>query len=76
MWETFKENLSEDLIHAARQNGQSIENAINRGYRIIAKKLNTEATEGRNFQYWVQTFGFEDIDNFELQDNQENLNTD
>ncbi|KAH0549610.1 hypothetical protein KQX54_011098 [Cotesia glomerata] len=51
--ETFKENLSEDFIHAVRQNGQPKENAINRGYRIITRKLNTEATEGRNFQYWV-----------------------
>lgn len=76
LWETFQENLSEDFIHAARQNGQPIENAINRAYRIIAKKLNTEATEGRNFQYWVQTFGFEDIHNYDLEDNQDNSNTD
>ncbi|CAG5059903.1 unnamed protein product [Parnassius apollo] len=43
---------------------------------VIAKKLNTEATEGRNFQYWVQNFDFEDIDNYGLEDSQENLNTD
>lgn len=34
---------------AARKSGQSIENAINHSYKIIAKKLNTNATEGRNF---------------------------
>ncbi|CAH2086126.1 unnamed protein product [Euphydryas editha] len=39
LWETFKENLSEDFIH-------------------------------------VQNFGFENIDNYDLEDNQENLNTD
>ncbi|CAH0716011.1 unnamed protein product, partial [Brenthis ino] len=76
LWEKFKENLSEDFIRAIRQNGKPIENAINRGYRMIARKLNTETTEGRNFQYWSQNFGFEDIDNYDLEDNQENLNTD
>ncbi|GBP65115.1 hypothetical protein EVAR_5261_1 [Eumeta japonica] len=76
LWDTFKENLSEDFIHAARRNGQSVNSAINRAYRIIAHKLNTEATEGRNFQYWVRTFGFEDIGDYDIEINQSTVNAD
>nr|XP_042901178.1 uncharacterized protein LOC122269910 [Parasteatoda tepidariorum] len=65
LWELFKEDLAEDFIREARRTGGSIEEAIKRAYRIIAHKLNTEATEGRNFRYWVQTHGMEDIDNYE-----------
>lgn len=46
---TFKVNLAEDFIYAARLNRQSIDHAINRTDRIIAHTLNAEATEGRNF---------------------------
>ena len=49
----FKEELAEDFIREARRNTTSIEEAIKRAYRIIAYKLNTEATEGRNFRFWV-----------------------
>ncbi|GBP88599.1 hypothetical protein EVAR_25098_1 [Eumeta japonica] len=76
LWDTFKENLSEDFIHAARRNGQSVNSAINRAYRIIAHKLNTKATEGRNFQYWVRTFGFEDIGDYDIEINQSTVNAD
>nr|XP_015925120.2 uncharacterized protein LOC107452988 [Parasteatoda tepidariorum] len=65
LWELFKEDLAEDFIQEARRTGGSIEEAIKRAYRIIAHKLNTEAIEGRNFRYWVQTHGMEDIDNYE-----------
>lgn len=34
--------MSGDFIHVAQQNGQFKENAINRGYRIIAQENDTE----------------------------------
>ena len=65
LWETFKENLAEDFIREARLNGTSIDEAIIRAYRIIAHKLNTAATEGRNFCFWVQRYNVDDIKDYD-----------
>ncbi|XP_055871668.1 uncharacterized protein LOC129923663 [Biomphalaria glabrata] len=62
LWEMFKADLAEDFLLEIGHTGGRVEDAINHTYRIIASKLNTEATEGRDFQYWVNTFGMDNID--------------
>ncbi|XP_055860289.1 uncharacterized protein LOC129921730 [Biomphalaria glabrata] len=62
LWEMFKADLAEDFLLEIERTGGRVEDAINHTYRIIASKLNTEATEGRDFQYWVNTFGMDNID--------------
>lgn len=64
LWDTFKEDLAEDFIHRARENGTSVDEAIRKAYRIIAHKLNSQATDGRNFQFWVDRFQMDDIDGY------------
>lgn len=76
LWDQFKENLAEDFIREARKNGSSIDEAIKGAYRIIAHKLDTEATEGRNFRDWVQRYNMEDIENYKNDLNEEILNVD
>ena len=68
--------MAEDYIREARLNGTSIDEAIKRAYRVIANKLNTEATEGRNFRFWVQRYNMDDIEDYENEPNQEILNRD
>ena len=65
LWERFKNHLAEDFILQARRNNRSEDAAIKRAYRIIAFKLNTTATEGRKFRFWVERYGMDDIDNYE-----------
>lgn len=65
LWDMFHLELAEDLIYEAIQTGGSQEDAIKRAYRIIAHKLNTQATEGRKFSYWVQNFGMDNVDHYE-----------
>ena len=76
LWERFKIQLAEDFILQARRNNRSEYVAIKRAYRIIAFKLNTTATEGRNFRFWVQRYGMDDIDNYEDDINMDVLNSD
>ena len=57
LFDMFKHDLAQDFIKQAERLGTSVENAVKHAYRIIAYKLNSEATEGRTFQYWVQRFG-------------------
>uniref|UniRef100_A0A2C9KDP4 Helitron helicase-like domain-containing protein n=1 Tax=Biomphalaria glabrata TaxID=6526 RepID=A0A2C9KDP4_BIOGL len=62
LWEMFKADLAEDFLLEIERTGGRVEDAINHTYRIIASKLNTEATEGRDFQYWVNNFDMDNID--------------
>lgn len=77
LWDTFKEDLAGDFINQAREIGTSVEEAIQKAYRIIAHKLNTEVTEGRNFRHWVDRFQMDDIDcNNEINDDIVNIDGD
>ncbi|XP_054289208.1 uncharacterized protein LOC129004674 [Macrosteles quadrilineatus] len=66
LWDMFKDELAEDFLREAEISGTPLEDAYNRAYRIIAYKLNTEATEGRNFRFWVENYGMDDINDFEM----------
>jgi hypothetical protein len=66
LWEDFKEDLAEDFIrHGQLTSDYSREEAIMKAYRIIAHKLDTEATEGRRFKYCVERFKMNSVDRFE-----------
>ena len=58
----FTEHLAQDFIQEALWTQNSVDEAIKHAYRVIAHKLNTEGGEGRNFQHWIQKFGFENTD--------------
>ncbi|XP_054274451.1 uncharacterized protein LOC128994153 [Macrosteles quadrilineatus] len=74
LWDMFKDELAEDFLREAEISGTPLEDSYNRAYRIIAYKLNTEATEGRNFQFWVENYGMDDIQNFQDEGNEETHN--
>lgn len=76
LWEMFKEHLAQDFIQEALRTQNSVEEAIKRAYRVIAYKLNIEGGEGRNFQHWIQKFGFENTDSYTTEVNADILNID
>lgn len=75
LWDKFKEDLAEDLIYAAKKSNGSKEEAIKKAYRRIAYKLETEATEGRKFKYWVG-LGMDKVDYFETEEFSEIISKD
>lgn len=71
LWEEFKEELAYDFIWPEMRKAPEDrtpnyrERAIERAYKIIAGKLEENATEGRTFDYWVRHYGFPPLTDFE-----------
>lgn len=58
LWETFRNELSEDFLHKYPENP---EKAYNSAYKLIAHKLNMMQFGPRNFQYFVKNFGMPSV---------------